>query len=252
MSDAEDLAKTIKDEWERRARSPDREFFVASHQGWNTEDGREKQARNDARNFLLLLDLGKTAGQDILEIGCGSGRLVPYIAPHFRTYTGFDISPTMIEVARKRCASVENARFFESDGVSIPKGACDRQYDVAVAAAVLIHCPKDICETLVDAAMKQIRVGGRLRLQMYADPSDPEGIASGKDLGVWDESGTPNRAAMIEEGATADQRQLIAGTHYDGHRFRYAEAKEWLSRLGDARLFRVTPLHLYADVIRKG
>src|SRR5688572_21889443 len=221
MADPGDIARTIKTEWERRARSPDREFFVASHEGWDTEAGREKQAWLDAEYALLFVDLVAAAGQDVLEIGCGSGRLVPYIAPRFRSYTGFDISPTMVDVARARCASYRNARFFESDGTSVPEGARDRSYDFALAAAVLIHCPKDICEKIAASAIGQIRVGGRLRVQLLADITDPEGIVPGSSVGIPDDPGIAERVAGVEHAVTADQQRLISGTHYEGHRFRY-------------------------------
>src|SRR5262245_50878197 len=104
MSSADDIVKSMKAEWERRARSPSREFFVASHEGWDTEAGRERQAQHDAGLFLTGVDFQTAKTQDALELGCGSGRLVPYIAPRFRTYTGFDISKTMLEAAARRCA----------------------------------------------------------------------------------------------------------------------------------------------------
>src|SRR5262245_26788986 len=121
MSSPDDLAKELKEEWERRARSPSREFFVASHEGWDTKEGRERQARHDAILYLTDVDFDAARTQDVLEIGCGSGRLVPYMAPYFRSYTGFDVSKTMLDVARKHCAAIPNARFFETDGASVPE-----------------------------------------------------------------------------------------------------------------------------------
>jgi SAM-dependent methyltransferase len=187
----------------------------------------------------------------MLEIGCGSGRLVPYLAPHFRSYTGFDIAPTMLDVARRRAAAIANARFFESDGLSVPAGAQDRLYDFGLAAAVLIHCSKEVCERLAESAFRQIRPGGRLRLEMYADYNDPEGIIPGSALGMPDQGVIPERAEQIERSVTSRQQEHIEGTQYEGHRFRYAEAREWLDRLGEARLYRVSPLHIYADVVRR-
>jgi SAM-dependent methyltransferase len=245
MPDLNDIAKSIKDEWERRARSPSREFFVASHEGWDTPASRDAQARIDVEALLRFIDLGDAARREFLEIGCGSGRLAPHFAACFRSYTGFDISPTMVQVARERCGSIPNARFFESDGISVPEGARDRLYDYAFAPAVLIHCPRDVCEALVSAAMRQLGVGGELRIQVFADENDPEGITPGPDAGIVD------RANKIQASASAAQSGLIVGTHYDGHRFRFAEAQAWLRSVGQARLFRFDQYHIYAIVVRR-
>jgi SAM-dependent methyltransferase len=242
MPDPGDVARTIKEEWERRARSPSREFFVASHEGWDSPESRERQARSDAALMLTAVDLDATRSQDALEIGCGSGRLVPYVAPHFRSYTGIDVSKTMIEAARERCRDLPNARFAESDGVSLPEEARDRLYDFALAVAVLIHCPKDVCEALVAATMRQLRKGGQLRLQVFADYDDPEGIAAGEGAAVVEDT------RRIEASVTPEQAALIASTHYVGHRFRFAEARAWLSRMGAAQVFRPDRVHMYAVV----
>lgn len=48
----------------------------------------------------------------VLEIGCGSGHLAQRFVAAGYDYTGVDISPQMLELARKRCA---DARFEQAD-----------------------------------------------------------------------------------------------------------------------------------------
>ncbi len=52
----------------------------------------------DGEIFINLLELD--AKKDVLEIGCGTGRLAVKIAPKVRSFCGIDISPKTIETAK--------------------------------------------------------------------------------------------------------------------------------------------------------
>jgi SAM-dependent methyltransferase len=242
VTDARDIARTVKGEWEARARSKDREFFVASHVGWDREEERERQGAADAAAFLRELPGEMLSDADLLEVGCGSGRLARHIAPLVRTYTGVDISATMVDVARERCRGFPNARFLESDGPGLPEGARDRRYQVAIAVAVFIHCPKDLCDLLARATVSQLADGGRFRVQLRADPEDLEGIVPGDGQSVVDANG------RVLDIVTPEQAAMIAGSHYGGHAFRYREACEWFQSLGAATVLRLDPMFVYGEV----
>ena len=53
---------------------------------------------------------------DILDLGCGIGRVAAALAGRCRSVLGVDVSPAMIAQARLRCAGLENMRFAVSDG----------------------------------------------------------------------------------------------------------------------------------------
>lgn len=46
-------AETLKQEWEACARSPYRDFYVASHPGWDQSSAWDQQAGTDAARVLL-------------------------------------------------------------------------------------------------------------------------------------------------------------------------------------------------------
>ena len=52
----------------------------------------------------------------VLEIGCGIGRIERAIADRVRSAHGIDVSPRMIEVARRRCESETNLEFSVCSG----------------------------------------------------------------------------------------------------------------------------------------
>ena len=169
--DPEAEARRLAQDWELRAQSPSRDFFVASHPGWDDPAAWERQARHDA-DFLLQRLPRPLAGAHLLEIGCGVGRLVPALAPRVASYTGFDIAPSMVAEARARHGAVANARFLEADGLAAPAGARDRRYDVALAHAVFIHCPREVIAALIADCWTLLADGGELRFQLRADPHD--------------------------------------------------------------------------------
>ncbi len=140
----EDWGQLLGRHWEERARSQSRDFFVASHPGWNNEETARQYAMTELELILVNIDEAQLANMNVLEIGCGPGRLARHLHPRVQTYTGIDIAEGMIEGAQERCKGASNARFFLCDGLSIPSLAQDRKYDLVYAIAVFIHCPKDV------------------------------------------------------------------------------------------------------------
>jgi SAM-dependent methyltransferase len=57
-----------------------------------------------------------TRESDVLDIGCGIGRLLVALAPRVRNVTGVDVSAEMVKVARKRCAALPNVSVIKGDG----------------------------------------------------------------------------------------------------------------------------------------
>ena len=67
-----------------------------------------------------------------LDIGCGIGRLEVALAPRLRAITGIDVSPGMIEEARRRCVGLANAEFAVCDGTGLAAFA-GRRFDLILA-----------------------------------------------------------------------------------------------------------------------
>lgn len=65
-----------------------------------------KDYRSAARRFVQVTADLDIAGRAILDAGCGMGDLLPYLyAKHMDfTYTGMDITPEFIDIARERFA----------------------------------------------------------------------------------------------------------------------------------------------------
>jgi ubiquinone/menaquinone biosynthesis C-methylase UbiE len=97
----------------------------------------EAEAHVSYSNYLLRhvpVDCNR-----VLEIGCGFGALTRLIAGRARHVTAVDLSPQMIEVARKRSAGYPNLEFTLGDFLQLPVSA--DSYDCIVTIATLHHLP---------------------------------------------------------------------------------------------------------------
>jgi len=240
-----DWAALLKHNWQKRALSESRDFYVASHPGWSQSQRWEAQARVDADIVCMGLDESWLRQAEVLEIGCGVGRLVSPLLDRTAAYSGFDIAAGMVEEARQRCRSFAQARFFESDGGTIPSAVRDRRYDLILAWAVFIHCPQKIIAQLAGEAFDLLAPGGHLRFQLLADPSDPTGIESSPQ----EAAAAEEEILAMEEGADEGDRSLIDDHYYMGHAFGYDEARQLFSSFGGAlTLHRFDPGHIYGDL----
>lgn len=228
--DAKPAASEIRRLWDERARSPYREFYVASHRGWDDAERAEHQARFDLAALLFDVRDSELAGTDVLEIGCGSGRLAAVLAPRVGTYRGFDISAEMVATARERLADVANAEVFVGDGERVPDACASRRYDLVFSHAVLIHCPRDIIASNVRAACPLVAPGGRMRLQLLADADDPTGIRPMSEAPTLPIEPPPALGDLEpdERRALAEIDDELGGTYYMGHAFRYDEIEPFM------------------------
>jgi len=239
----EDWAERLREDWERRSRSAGRDFYVASHQGWDDDARWAEHARGDVDLILHGLEPERIAAWQVLEIGCGVGRLGGVLAQRFAGYSGFDIAPGMVEEARLRLAGAGNARVSVGDGMGPPAELCDRTYELIIALAVFIHCPRELIAANVQAAFPLLAPGGQLRFQLMADPEDPTGVVSLEAAAELHEQMLEVEAEVV----TPEQLELIKDTPYIGARFRYDEVAPFLEAAsgGKVTTVRVDLAHIY-------
>lgn len=72
------------------------------------------------------------APRDVLDLGCGIGRLSMALAPRCRSVLGVDVSPGMVAEARQRCAGLGNARFEVTEGQDLAM-LPDQAFDLVLA-----------------------------------------------------------------------------------------------------------------------
>jgi SAM-dependent methyltransferase len=123
---------------------------------------------NHAKQEFVSSWVRPTSGERVLDIGCGTGAVVPFL-PSGVQVTGIDIYPPYIEAAHARYGSM--ATFLVGDAAD-PATELPHNFDVAYAFGVFHHLPDDAAQRLVDGAMTHLRPGGRF---LSIDPTLVEG-----------------------------------------------------------------------------
>jgi hypothetical protein len=149
----------------------------------------------------------------------------------------------MVAEARQRHTGDARARFFVGDGLGVPVPAQDRRYDLVVAHAVFIHCPRVVIRQNLVSAMATLRVGGQLRFQVIANPDDPEGAPPPETTATV----RAEIQAIESDAAEEPVPEAADGKYYMGDRFGFRELHEFLADAvpGDTRVFRPSPFHMY-------
>jgi ubiquinone/menaquinone biosynthesis C-methylase UbiE len=139
----------------------------------DTERARDLAARLERRakaedevaardTYLGLLNI--SAGERVLDVGCGSGAVTREIARRVGTTglaVGLDPSPALLAIARglaQESGFGGHVEFHEGDALRLPFP--DRSFDAAVCVTVLSHVPKG--EAAIPELVRVLRSGGRL------------------------------------------------------------------------------------------
>ena len=105
------------------------------------------------------------AGKDVLEIGCSIATDGLELAKNGANYTGVDLTPASIEIARERfqvlgasgCFEVANAE----EGIPFP----DESFDHIYSFGVIHHSPRP--ERIVGEIRRVLRQGGTFTVMLY-------------------------------------------------------------------------------------
>ncbi len=156
---------------------------------WNAKDyERNSQAQQKwARELIANLNL--TGAEDVLDLGCGDGKVTAEIAQLVGdgAVVGIDNSMQMIDLAKEKYSQNKhpNLSFQLMDASDLSFEDC---FDVAFSNAAL-HWVKNH-KPVVEGLYKSLRVGGKILLRM-GGKGDAEGI-----LSVMDELKTSNKWAQ--------------------------------------------------------
>lgn len=163
----------MRRDWDERARENARYWVNTARTDWTDEDfyaSGEQQVAED-----ILTDMGNICqGRDprqmqVIEIGCGAGRLTRALAKVFGEVHAVDISGEMVAAATRAVADFPNAHVYQNSGCDlavIPAG----QYDFAYTAIVFQHIPsRDIIENYVREVHRLLRPGALFKFWVQGD-----------------------------------------------------------------------------------
>ncbi|MBW8876768.1 MAG: class I SAM-dependent methyltransferase [Acidobacteria bacterium] len=131
------------------------------------------------REVVDLLERWEILGADrrTLEIGCGIGRMQAALAPRVAEAHGIDISPRMIEAARRRCADLPNVHLAVSSGRDLA-GFDAESLDLVLAVdsfPYIFQAGPALAEAHFHEAARVLRPGGDFVLFNYSYRDDLTG-----------------------------------------------------------------------------
>ena len=153
---------------------------------------------------------GDLAGRDVLDVGCGTGRVAALAAERGARVTAVDVSPAMVAVAR-RAPELASARVEVMDAqyLALP----DAAFDAAVASFSLMFCPEP--DRAAAEVRRVLRPGGRLAGAVWCPAEECEHTAVSTvalaAAGGAHPPGVPTGQSLAEPGLVAE---LLAGAGF--------------------------------------
>jgi len=109
----------------------------------------------------------------VLELGCGTGRHTLRLAQQDNDVTAIDLSPGMLNIARKKLSGFSKVAFIEGDFMNDQSLEMSEEYDVCLAALVLEHI--EHLDAFFRLVFKVLKPGGLF----FLSEIHPDRIAGG-------------------------------------------------------------------------
>lgn len=106
-------------------------------------DGDERSYQSSGRTEAEALRRFLGPDTRVLDIGCGTGRVMEHLAPWCREVHGIDISERMVAGGRERLAHLSNVQFHHGNGYDLA-GFEDGSFDVVYSIVALQHMPRTV------------------------------------------------------------------------------------------------------------
>ena len=138
------------------------------------------------------------AGSDVLDLGCGIGRVSAALAPRCRSVLGLDVSAGMVEEARRRLAAVGNVEIRQTGGEDLDALA-PASLDLALAIDSFPYVVQTGAATAlahVRGAARALRPGGALCILNFSYRGDD--AADAADASAWAEACGLRLASAME------------------------------------------------------
>ncbi len=157
-----------KKKWSELARK-NAKYYIWSEKENATEEEFRESGRRDYKKYikddpLLQENLERINARNILEIGCGIGRMTEFFGDDFEKVFGIDISSEMIKRAKKRLPG-DKFVLLEGNGVELPVGF--DPVDFTFSFIVFQHMPSlEMIASNFKEVFRVLRPGGIFKVQL--------------------------------------------------------------------------------------
>jgi SAM-dependent methyltransferase len=108
-------------------------------------------------------------GWKVLDIGCGIGRVLKALAPHFHQLYGIDVSSEMIAQSKIWLADVPHIQTFETSGADL-RGFPDAYFHLVYSYVTFQHLPRPVLEQYFGKIHRVLVPNGYLAFQLPIGP----------------------------------------------------------------------------------
>jgi ubiquinone/menaquinone biosynthesis C-methylase UbiE len=160
----------------------------------------------------ILHRLFPNGPQRYLDFACGTGRITEQVAPLARESVGVDISPTMIDEARKKCPQTQ---FHLADLTQQDLGI--GQFDLVTSFRFFGNAQDELRESALKAITRRLAPGGHLVINSHRNPRALFALlnrVTGGDAGTMDLHLPKLRALLDRHGLSIVTMQPIGTWMY--------------------------------------
>jgi SAM-dependent methyltransferase len=156
--------------WDERARENSLYFINNSLSYTETDSERFwESGPNDVAAVLGTLGVEIRPDDDLVEIGCGIGRMTRPLAERGRSVRALDVSAEMLEQARHENGHLDNVTWVRGDGTTLT-GIADGSADGVISYVVLQHIPDpEVTLGYIREMGRVLRPGGWAAFQISND-----------------------------------------------------------------------------------
>jgi SAM-dependent methyltransferase len=167
--------------WDNRA-AEDPFYFIDNRLQYRNPDLDRfwSEGERDLAQVLAAVGASISPEDDVLEIGCGVGRLTRPLAGQARSVCALDVSERMLELAREHNPHLDNVTWVLGDGHSLC-GVGSETVDVCISHVVFQHIPDpQITLAYVREIGRVLRPGGWAAFQISNDSRVHEGRSASR------------------------------------------------------------------------
>lgn len=165
----------MKQAWDHRARNDEnavikrfRKDSVTPEEYWQKghELIKDKILDKNGERFKLISYKTKPDKMQVLEIGCGMGRLLIPMSEIFGKVVGIDVSPKMLKLCESQTKGLENIEVFENNGKDLNQFEND-SFDFCYSFVVFQHIPsKEVVINYISEVSRVLKSGKIFRFQV--------------------------------------------------------------------------------------
>jgi len=162
----------MKKEWNERTKM--NPLFVIATDHSETEEDFWNSGIDECNDILginteryqKIIENKDTSSMNVLEIGCGIGRILIPMRKFFGNVTGIDISSEMVLLGQKYVSDIPNCSIVENNGVDLAEFS-DNSFDFCYSFIVFQHIPeKQIVENYIKEVSRILKSSCLFRFQV--------------------------------------------------------------------------------------